>query len=188
MSDLALDDAWLVVIDPQRIFADSDSDWGSPMFGDALGQIKSLRSAFGADRTIVTRWLPGTERSGSWGPYFERWSFADRPDTDPVFDLVSPANGWSSRGTVDVSTFGKWGEGLTRITGETPTLVLAGVSTDCCVISTALPAADAGATVVVASDACAGSSEDNHAAALQVMGLYAPQIEVVTSAEVIGSR
>ncbi|UUZ46350.2 cysteine hydrolase [Janibacter limosus] len=189
MSDLPdLSDARLVVIDPQRIFADSGSEWGSPMFDAALGPIKSLRSGFGADRTIVTRWLPGTDRDGSRGPYFERWSFADKPDTDPLFDLVSPANGWSSRGTVDVSTFGKWGPGLTRLTGAAPTLVLAGVSTDCCVISTALPAADAGATIVVAADACAGSSEDNHAAALQVMGLYAPQIEVVSSAEVPAAR
>ena len=54
-------------------------------------------SGFGADRTIVTRWLPGTDRRGSWGPYFERWPFADRPDTDPLFDPVSPAQGWSSR-------------------------------------------------------------------------------------------
>lgn len=189
MSELPdLSDAWLVVIDPQRVFADRGSEWGSPMFDDALGPIKSLRSGFGADRTLVTRWVPGADRPGSWGPYFERWSFADRPATDPLFDLVSPANGWSSRGTVDVSTFGKMGEGITRTTGETPTLVLAGVSTDCCVISTALPAADAGATVVVAADACAGSSEDSHAAALQVMGLYAPQIVVATSSDVLSSR
>lgn len=183
-----LSDAWLVVIDPQRIFADSSSEWGSPMFDDALDQIKSLRSDFGADHTIVTRWLPGSDRDGSWAPYFERWPFADKPDTDPIFDLVSPANGWSTRGTVDVSTFGKWGDGLSRITGPTPTLVLAGVATDCCVISTALPAADAGATIIVAADACAGSSEDNHAAALQVMGLYAPQIEVVDSASILTNR
>ncbi|MHA7126439.1 cysteine hydrolase family protein [Janibacter indicus] len=183
-----LDDAWLVVIDPQRIFADPTSEWGSPMFDDALAPIKSLRSSFGAGRTIVTRWVPGSERPGSWGPYFERWSFADRPATDPVFDLVTPAAGWSNRGSVDCSTFGKWGEPLTRITGPTPTVVLAGVSTDCCVISTALPAADDGATVVVAADACAGSTQDNHEAALQVMALYSPQIEVATSAAVLSSR
>lgn len=184
-----LDDAWLVVIDAQRIFADpATSEWGSPMFDAALPQIKSLRSGFGADRTLLTRWVPGTERKGSWGPYFERWPFADRSGTDPIFDLVTPAAGWSSRGTVDVTSFGKWGEDLGRITGEHPTLVLAGVSTDCCVISTALPAVDAGATVVVAADACAGSSEDDHAAALHVMGLYAPQIVVTSSAEVLAGR
>lgn len=185
----ALDEAWLVIIDAQRIFADPvTSAWGSPMFDTALPQIKSLRSGFGADRTILTRWVPGTERAGSWGPYFERWPFADRPSTDPVFDLVGPAAGWSSRGTVDLTTFGKWGEALTRTTGEHPTLVLAGVSTDCCVISTALPAVDAGATVLVAADACAGSSEEDHAAALRVMGLYAPQILVADSTEVLAAR
>lgn len=184
----SLEESWLVVIDPQRIFADPASQWGSPMFDAALGPIKSLRSEFGAERTIVTRWLPGKAREGSWGPYFETWPFADQPDTDPLFDLVSPANGWSSRGTLDVSTFGKWGGALTRITGATPTLVLAGVSTDCCVISTALPAADAGATLVVAADACAGSTQQNHDAALQVMGLYAPQILVTGSHEVLAGR
>ncbi len=183
-----LDDAWLVVIDPQRIFADPSSEWGSPMFDAALPQMKALRSGFGADRTVLTRWVPGSDRSGSWAAYFERWPFADRPTTDPVFDLVGPAAGWSSRGTLDLTTFGKWGESLTRITGEHPTLVLAGVSTDCCVISTALPAADAGATVLVAADACAGASEEDHAAALRVMGLYDPQIVVTSSAEVLAAR
>lgn len=184
-----LDDAWLVIIDAQRIFADpATSEWGSPMFDASLPQIKGLRSGFGAHRTILTRWVPGTERKGSWGPYFERWPFADRSGTDPIFDLVTPAAGWSSRRTLDVTSFGKWGEDLARITGEHPTLVLAGVSTDCCVISTALPAIDAGATVVVAADACAGSSEEAHAAALRVMGLYAPQIVVADSAAVLAAR
>lgn len=184
----ALDGAWLVVIDPQRIFADPSSEWGSPMFDAALPQMKALRSGFGAGRTILTRWLPGTERNGSWGPYFERWPFADRSSTDPLFDLIGPAAGWSSRRTLDRTTFGAWGEALTRITGEHPTLVLVGVSTDCCVISSALPAADAGATVLVAADACAGASEADHAAALRVMGLYAPQIVVTSAAEVLAAR
>ncbi len=183
-----LSDAWLVVIDPQRIFADPTSDWGSPMFDAIIDPIKELRSGFGAERTIVTRWLPGTGRDGSWAAYFERWPFADRPGTDPIFDLVIPATGWSSRSSLDLTTFGKWGEQLTRTTGETPTLVLAGVSTDCCVISTALPAADAGTTIVVAADACAGSSEENHGAALQVMGLYDPQIHVASTRDVAAAR
>lgn len=188
MSLPALEDAWLVVVDPQRIFADPASEWGSPMFAAAMEEMTRLRAEFGADRTLVTRWVPGTSREGSWGAYFERWPFADRPATDPVFDLVPPVAGWSSRGTVDLSTFGKWGDGLTAITGPTPTLVLAGVATDCCVISTALPAADAGATVVVAADACAGSTKDDHEAALQVLALYDPQILVRDTAAVLRAR
>ncbi len=175
-----LTDAWLVVVDPQRIFADPTSDWGSPMFDAAIGQIAALADAVGPERTLVTRWVPG-DRVGSWAAYFERWPFADRPEDDPFFDLVDPAEGFSAHPSLDVSTFGKWAA-LAEVTGPAPTLVLTGVSTDCCVISTALPAADAGATVLVPADACAGSDRAAHDAALHVLGLYAPQIVVTTSA------
>lgn len=178
-------DPWLVVIDPQRIFADPASDWGSPMFAESLGSVRELADAVGRERTLLTRWLPG-EHVGSWGDYFRRWPFADRPATDPVHELVEGARELSSRPPVEASTFGKW-DRLREVTGETPTLVLAGVATDCCVISTALPAADAGAHVVVAADACAGSDQGSHDAALHVMGLYAPQIVVTDSARVLAS-
>ncbi|WXF89963.1 isochorismatase family protein [Curtobacterium flaccumfaciens pv. flaccumfaciens] len=55
------------------------------------------------------------------------------------------------------------------------------MSTDCCVLSTALAAADAGATVTVVADACAGASDEDHDRALAVMRLYAPLITVVDS-------
>jgi isochorismate hydrolase len=58
--------------------------------------------------------------------------------------------------------------------------VLAGVSTDCCVISTALAAADSGVQVVVVEEACAGSDDANHVKALDVMRLYAPLVQVVS--------
>ncbi|WP_427383251.1 cysteine hydrolase family protein [Janibacter sp. G56] len=176
---------WLLVIDPQRIFADQASEWGSPMFADAIPEITRLAEAF-AGRTIVTRWVPGDEHPGSWGPYFERWTFADRPDDDPLFHLVPEAVGLTDRPTLDVTTFGKYGPELTAITGEHPQLVLTGVATDCCVIATALAATDAGATVTVVKDACAGSTAENHAAALTVMGLYEPQMTVRTTDEVLG--
>jgi nicotinamidase-related amidase len=172
--------AWLLVIDPQRIFADPDSDWCAPGFASIVTPVDALVSEYG-DRTIVTRWLPGDNRRGSWAAYFEKWSFADRPNDDAMFDLAEAAVPWAAKrggATLDVSTFGKFGESLLAITGPEPHLVLTGVATDCCVISTALAAADAGATVEVMSAACAGSSDDNHAAALRVMGLYAPQITV----------
>jgi nicotinamidase-related amidase len=58
-------------------------------------------------------------------------------------------------------------------------LVLAGVSTDCCVLSTAVAAADAGVEVQVVADACAGMNDDSHRRALDILRLYAPLIEVV---------
>ena len=89
--------------------------------------------------------------------------------------------------TVSLPTFGKWGYALQAVTGPLPHLVLAGVSTDCCVVSTALAAADAGATITVVTDACAGSTPENHRSALDVMALYPPQITLATTAEVLAS-
>lgn len=74
---------------------------------------------------------------------------------------------------------------LTERLGTDGRLVLAGVSTDCCVLSTALAAADAGVEVLVVADACAGVDDDSHAKALQVMDLYRPLIRVVTVDEVL---
>lgn len=177
-------DAWLVVIDHQRIFADPDSEWCAPRFAETAPVVARLAAHFD-DRVLLTRWLPGSKRNGSWQAYFNKWSFADRPDEDPVFDLVPSAQDLTRRPSLDVTTFGKWGAELEAVVGEYPQLVLVGVATDCCVVSTALAAADAGCTVTVVADGCAGSSDENHAAALQVMGLYAPQITVVTSGDLL---
>ncbi len=172
-----MSEPWLVVIDPQRVFAAADSPWGSPMFGDIVAPVRDLATRH---RTIVTRWVPGPaeSRSGSWRAYFEAWPFADRPAGDPLFDLVPDATELDARAIVDATTFGKW-PALEAVTGPAPELVLTGVATDCCVISTALAAADAGATVQVVARACAGSTPENHAKALDLMALYAPQITIV---------
>lgn len=181
-----MSEPWLVVVDPQTIFASPDSPWGSPFFRTALTNIRRLADAFD-DRVIVTRWVPTADRETSWGAYFAAWPFADKPADDPLYALVPDAAGLSTRPTLDLPTFGKWGSQLQQITGPAPRLVLSGVSTDCCVLSTALPAADAGAWVTVAADACAGSTAENHAAALQVMGLYPPQITIGDTAAVLGA-
>lgn len=175
---------WLVVIDPQNIFAAPDSAWGSPFFAEAMTRIRRLAHAF-EERVLVTRWMPTADRTTSWGDYFAAWPFADRPPTDPLFDLVPDARHLSELPSLDLPTFGKWGPELEAIVGRGAQVVLAGVSTDCCVLSTALAAADAGAHVTVATDACAGSSAENHAAALHVMGLYPPQIRLAETAEIL---
>ncbi|MFS0910414.1 cysteine hydrolase family protein [Microbacterium sp. 179-I 3D2 NHS] len=176
-----------MVIDPQAIFASPDSAWGSPFFAAAMPRIRELATAFD-ERVIVTRWMPTADRSTSWGAYFDAWPFADQPSTAPLFDLVPDAIGLSPHPTLDLPTFGKWGPELEALVGRAPRVVLAGVATDCCVISTALAAADAGAHITVVADACAGSTAENHAAAIRVMGLYPPQITVSDTATVLGAH
>ena len=176
---------WLVVVDAQHIFASPDSAWGSPMWPDAVRNIRRLAPAFG-DRVVLTRWVAPAEPQGSWAAYMEAWPFADRPADDPVFALVPEVVGLG-RHVVTEPTFGKWTAQLASLLGPCPEVVLTGVSTDCCVLSTALPAADAGATLTVVTDACAGSTEANQAAALAVLGLYPPQITLRTTDEVLAA-
>lgn len=178
-------DPWLVVIDAQRIFASADSPWGSPMFPDIVDPVRRLADRAG-ERTVLTRWVAPAPATGSWDPYMRAWPFADVPADDPLFDLVEEVRDLSDT-VVTATTFGKWGPDLVTLTGPEPHLVLTGVSTDCCVISTALAAADAGATITLVTDACAGSTPENQQAALAVMSLYPPQITLATSAEVLAT-
>ena len=171
-------DDWLVVIDPQVIFADpATSPWGSAMWAETVPRIAELARAYGPERTVLTRFVARPELGGSWRPYYEAWPFALVPEDDDLYAVVPELAGLAAQ-TVTAGTFGKWNDDLRAIVGDQPALTLAGVSTDCCVISTALPAADAGATVRVLGDACAGSTPENHRHALAVMSLYAPQITV----------
>ena len=133
---------------------------------------------------MFTRFVAPAEPQGAWVPYYRDWPFALVPDADPLYALTEPfASAAADRNdpVVTEPTFGKWGTSLQAVVGGHPHLVLTGVSTDCCVLSTALAAADAGATVTVVADACAGGTDEDHDRALAVMRLYAPLITVVDS-------
>ena len=171
----------LVVVDLQHVFGDPGSEWFTPRFASVVPRISALAEAF-APRVTFTRFVAPSEPMGAWRPYYERFPWARQPATAPIYQLVEPFTG---RPTLDCPTFGKWGAELAaRLAGDG--MVLCGVSTDCCVISTALPAADAGVRVRVVADACAGANDETHAQALAVMALYAPLIEVVDSVEALG--
>ena len=175
----ASDEDWLVIIDPQAIFADpATSPWGSPLWSATVPRIVDLAHAYGRERTVITRFVAMPELGGAWASYYEEWPFALVPGDDPVYAVVPEVVGLADH-VVTAGTFGKWNADLRAIVGEQPHLTLAGVSTDCCVIATALPAADAGATIRVVADACAGSTPENHDTAIAAMSLFAPQITIV---------
>ncbi|MBD3783914.1 MAG: isochorismatase family protein [Micrococcales bacterium] len=171
-------DERLVVVDPQVVFADpGTSPWGSPMFAGAVGRMRELADAFGPERTVVTRFVADPGLGGSWGPYYAEWPFALVPDDDPLYAVV-PELAEVTQTVVTAGTFGKWPV-LRAVVGASGRVTVAGVATDCCVISTVLPMADAGVTVEVVGAACAGSTPENHERALAAMALFAPQVTVV---------
>lgn len=170
---------WLVVIDMQAVFGDPGSEWFTPGFPAIEPTVARLVEHFG-ERVVFTRFVAPQKPTGSWMRYYERWPFALVDRDDPLYDLV-PAFSETGRHVITRTTFGKWDAGLAAMLGPNPELVLAGVSTDCCVMSTALAAADAGAHVRVVEDACAGLSETDHRRALDAMALYTPLIELTTA-------
>ncbi|MEU6773152.1 cysteine hydrolase [Streptomyces sp. NPDC046759] len=168
----------LAVIDMQRVFADPASPWATPRYADAAAGVRGLLPAF-SGRVTFTRFLAPRAPAGAWRAYYDRWPFAQRPPdaglwqlSDEFAEPVAPV--------VDATTFGKWTPQLAARLGPDDRLVLAGVSTECCVLSTALAAADAGTEVLVVADACAGVDDDSHLKALQIMELYGPLIRVTT--------
>jgi nicotinamidase-related amidase len=170
----------LAVIDLQNVFADRASPWFTPRFAEVIPPIQRLATAFGDD-VVFTRFVAPARPEGAWKQYYEQWPFALQPPDAPLYQVVDAFHPTS---TVDTTTFGKWHPRMaTRVGGAG--LVLAGVSTDCCVLSTALAAADAGVSVTVVSDACAGVDDESHAKALDIMRLYGPLVKVATTAEVL---
>ena len=154
-------EGWLVVVDLQHVFGDADSPWLAPRFDEVRPRINRLVEAF-CDRVVWTRFIAPAEPAGAWQEYYEQFPFALQPPDAPLYRLV-------------------------EVVGNGP-LTVVGVATDCCVISTVLPAADAGVPVRVVRDACAGSSDDDHDRAIRIMSLYAPLVGIVTTDEVLAGQ
>lgn len=185
-----MDQPWFAIIDMQNIFAHPKEWWGCPAFASIVAPIQALAAYFGP-QTLLTRFVAGTDHRGSWVPYYQKFPFANVPDTSPRYAIVDPLQSLiTADNVVTRTTFNKWGDaahGLRAKTGATPRLFLAGVATDCCVLSTAIAAAEAGAFVTVILDACAGSSDAGQAAARQIFEGYAPLIQLSDTQTVLGT-
>jgi nicotinamidase-related amidase len=170
----------LVLIDLQKIFAEPDSGWATPDFQRVIKPTQDLIGLF-SPHVIFTRFVAPDQPTGSWIPYYEQWPFALQPATSYAYQLVDE---FAGSPTLDKPTFGKWGPELAEAVGPGGELVLSGVTTDCCVLTTALAALDAGVHVRVVADACAGVDEASHQKTLDILRLYAPMLEVVTVDEI----
>jgi nicotinamidase-related amidase len=173
----------LVVVDMQNVFGAPDSPWFTPRYADASVGVRRLLPSFDG-RVVFTRFVAPAAPSGAWVPYYEQWPFALVPPSDPLYEISDEFDASGAR-VVTCETFGKWGPDLEAAMGGSTEMVLTGVSTDCCVISTALAAADAGVHVGVVADATAGLSDTDHQRALDAMALYAPLIEITSVDEVL---
>lgn len=172
----------LVVIDMQQIFRSPGSQWATVGYDAAAGRIETLVSA--AEGPVVwTRFVRDEAEPGSWRGYYDRWSECREPADSPAWDLTMPAREEDS--VLTLPTFSKWGDELAELT-EGRDLVVCGVATDCCVLSTVLGAVDSGTPVTVVTDACAGATEEAHDQAVALMGMLAPMVRLARTAELVG--
>jgi nicotinamidase-related amidase len=177
--------SWLMIIDMQRIFSEPNSEWATPDYALASAGIQRLLGAF-ESRVCFTRFLPPDQPVGAWITYYERWPFALDPANAPLYELTKEFASVPAI-MIDRTTFGKWDAATDEALGHPKDIVLAGVTTDCCVLSTALAAGDAGVHVTVAADACAGITEADHQRALDAMALYSPMINIAEVGSILAS-
>lgn len=171
---------WLVVVDMQTAFAHPSSPWATQGYEQAAVSVEKLLDRY-LGRAVFTRFVRDPDETGQWGAYYDRWPTFRLDRDDPQWELtITPPPGTP---IVDEPTFSKWAPALRAVTGPAG-LVICGVATECCVMATALGAADAGRPVHVVADACAGATQALHDQALSIMDSMAPLITVVTSEQV----
>lgn len=170
---------WLMVIDLQPAFSHPNSPWFTPALPGVADGIARLVPAF-AGRVVFTRFVPPPRPFGAWRQYYERWPFASQPDAAWLWDLDAP---WTGQPSLASHTFSKWLPPMRERCGDEGAVVLCGVSTDCCVLMTALAAVDDGVPVRIVADACAAKTPEAHARALDIMAARAPMLRIVTTEE-----
>ncbi len=179
-----LDHAVLVAIDMQVAFREEGSDWAVPRYDEAAARIATLVDLFG-DRVVWTRFVRDPREAGAWSDYYDRWSSFRVDEDSGQWDLTTSAA--PGHATVSLPTFSKWGPELAALAPVGTPLVVTGVATDCCVLSTVLGAIDAGRPVVVVTDACAAVSDDAQQQTLQLLALLAPMVTLATTTEVLAT-
>lgn len=173
----------LLVIDLQQVFADPASPWFVPAFPQVSAVSDQLLTAY-AGRAVATRFVPHDDPQGSWRDYYEAYPFALNSDREFLWRLV-PEVLRHDPVVVDAPTMGKWTPATRGALGEPDTVVVCGVATECCVLATAIAASDAGVRVRLVDGACAGGTPQAHAATLEVLGAFAPQVQVISLDEAL---
>lgn len=174
----------VVLIDLQTIFGLKYSPWRVDYYEYVItGTCSFLNSLALHDNSntldiIMTRYLPPPSKH-VWKEYLDMFPSIDRNPNSSDYELDSRLDGVADFKVVAATTFGKWPV-IEPIVGKEPcNIFIGGVSTECCVLSTALAAVDAGHKVFIMEDLCEGTVLHNEA--LNIMKAFSPNITVINS-------
>lgn len=187
-----IEDALHLNIDMQRLFSEQ-TDWHVRDLFSIVPACAALLS-HATDATLFARFVtPVTadDASGAWQRYYRRWSGVTRDRIAPEFldvivDLTRLAPNAPVLDKAGYSAFSNPDFATLLRARDCRTLILSGIETDVCVLSTAFEAVDRGLRVVVAQDAVASGSSDGHRAALDILEQrFDMQVELAGTAEII---
>ena len=173
-------------VDFQKIF--EKGDWKVPEIKNTLTRAKIARDTVAKIRnitTIATRYLPPhgvclRNKDDAWFKYFKMYP---NVPNDPDHEMYQHIENISCDLSWESSGFSKWNHSSTYTSPFN--VFITGVSTECCVLSTALSAIDAGATVYIISDACAAGSKNDHNLGLNILSRFAPNVQIIKTNDII---
>lgn len=173
-------------IDMQRLFAEP-TDWHTPALAGIAPPIVRIATQ-APERTIFTRFRAPEHihhAKGQWQTYYEHWtSVLGHRNEDDLYDLIPELRPFVPPGrTLDKFGFSAFDapelEPMLAGLGA-QTLILTGVETDVCVLSTLFGGIDRGYRIVIVEDAVASSDEASHAATLaHIIPRFDRQIEIL---------
>lgn len=172
----------LLVIDMQNVYL-PDSPWGCKNMPKAISNIKTLLDYEDKKYDVIfTEYLPSESPKGIWKEYNivnkeindNKWM---NEIVDELKDYDYPIYTKSVYSSMKIDKVRELSEEANRI-------VISGVVSECCVLSTVLEAIDLGYKVIYLKDACAGFNDETEASVLKVFeGLIPLHIEVMTTEE-----
>jgi nicotinamidase-related amidase len=183
-----------VVVDMQRLFAEGPG-WPVPGFGAILPNVRRL-VLHRPERTLYPRFVTPPSAAaarGIWQRYYRHWPevVGDRSPPGSLEIVAGLADLVPAGARIDKDAFSAYsGPGflpaLERLGAKT--ILLTGVETDICVLSTALESVDRGYRVVIATDGVASSSEAAHEAMLaHIYPRYVHLIDLATTAAILAA-
>lgn len=181
-----------LVVDMQELFR-SHPDWGSASLNDIVPPIERLLSAR-PESAHFSRFIPPRQMehaSGAWQRYYRRWHNVTLERMDPdLVNVIQELRPWEKH-VVDKAGYSALGNPDFRqlmSASADRCLILTGVETDVCVLSTAMEAMDLGLRVILARDAITSSSAKCHEMALQIVfERFDEQIELASVDEIIAA-
>lgn len=181
---------FFLFIDFQKIFRDNQ-EWKVPDIEQCFNRAKEAHELISMHQTrtlltVKTKYLPPSAiintncpNDHAWKKYFDLFPSVPRHKNHELYNELHDFESdtvWISNG------FNKWRDCPSY---KPPfNVFITGVSTECCVLSTALSAVDSGANVYIISDACTAGTSEDHILGLSIMSKFKPNIQIITTKDI----